>query len=173
MNASRKHFVTFLSPGTFVAEDTTKPIKAWDPVKAVQMAGEVVERYGARPYGFYFTTCLAADPIPDGEGGTLKVEPKEVSRSGMHFLGGEVFTVDDIKGRGNPKDRVLISNMEGNGWWTVVQNDNSWRSTQPFKEGDVILNPDGSVAVRGDATLWVEYRKRKAAERDAMYAQAR
>jgi hypothetical protein len=40
-----KHFVTFLSPGTFMAEDSTKPISSWDIKKAQQMAAKVKERY--------------------------------------------------------------------------------------------------------------------------------
>lgn len=52
----RKHFVTFYSPGTFVAEETELPIDAWDIDKAVKMAHKIVERYEARPYGFRFST---------------------------------------------------------------------------------------------------------------------
>ena len=52
----KKHFVTFYSPGTFVAEQTTKPIDSWDVELAVSMSGEIKERYGALPYGFQFST---------------------------------------------------------------------------------------------------------------------
>lgn len=51
-----QHFVTFYSPGTFVAEETRKPIESWDVAQAVAMAGEIQERNGATPYGFQFTT---------------------------------------------------------------------------------------------------------------------
>ena len=33
----KKHFVTFLSPGTFVSETTTKPIASWSVEKAKAM----------------------------------------------------------------------------------------------------------------------------------------
>lgn len=56
-----KHFVTFLSPGTFMAEDRTMPIPSWDVKLAQQMAESVKERYEAIPYAFYFTTRSRTD----------------------------------------------------------------------------------------------------------------
>lgn len=45
----KKCLVTFLSPGTFVSEQTTKEIEDWCHLKAVDMADDVKERYGATP----------------------------------------------------------------------------------------------------------------------------
>ena len=52
----KAHFVTFYSPGTFVAETTTKPIPSWDVDLAVAMASDIRERHGALAYGFRFST---------------------------------------------------------------------------------------------------------------------
>ena len=52
----KRHYVTFMSPGTFVAEQTTKQVEAWDVKAAQKMAEGIEERYGAKPYGFYFST---------------------------------------------------------------------------------------------------------------------
>jgi hypothetical protein len=52
----KKHFVTFYSPGTMVAETTEKPIASWNIKTAKQMASSIRERHGACPYGFRFTT---------------------------------------------------------------------------------------------------------------------
>src|SRR5258708_40344118 len=51
MTFMQKHFVTFYSPGTFVAETTTKPIDKWDVDTAVQMAQGGSRTNGAPPYG--------------------------------------------------------------------------------------------------------------------------
>ena len=45
-----KHFVTFYSPGSFVAETTTREIESWDIRKAQEMADKISERYDATPY---------------------------------------------------------------------------------------------------------------------------
>lgn len=45
----KAHFVHFRSPGTFFAEESTRPIESWDTDKAVEMAREIKERHGARP----------------------------------------------------------------------------------------------------------------------------
>lgn len=124
-----KHFVTFVSPGTFVPETTTKEIESWDVDKAVEMARETIERYNATPYSFHFTTRTN-----DGE-----LDSKETARSCNYFLGGEVLTLQQVKDRSDPSDSILISNMENNGIERVVDNRNSWRATLPLNEGDVVL----------------------------------
>lgn len=126
----KKHFVTFFSPGTFVAETTTKEIDLWDVERAMEMSGSVLERHNALPYGFQFTTR---------ERGDNDFDSKEVARSGMYYLGGEVLTIDELKRRNDPDDRILISNMEANGWGRVVVNTNSWKWTQPLSDNDVVL----------------------------------
>jgi hypothetical protein len=125
-----KHFVEFLSPGTFVAESASKPIDAWDVEAAVLMAADIKERYGATPYGFRFSTRSRG---PDD------LDSKETARSGVYYLGGRIETLEQVKARNDPKERILISNMEGNGWDRIVVNDNSWRWTQPLRDGDVVL----------------------------------
>lgn len=138
----RKHFVKFLSPGTFVAETTTKAIDSWDVAEACRMAEQIVERHGARPYGFRFLTKLVAEDIPDGEGGSLRVEPKEVASSGVHYLNGTILTLADIPD--DSEHAILRSNMRCNGFDRIVETRNGYRWTQPFNKGDKIVR-DGKV----------------------------
>jgi hypothetical protein len=162
----RKHFVEFFSPGTFVPEQTRKPIDAWNPVVAVELANGITERYGAKPYGFKFVTVLTADPVPDGEGGQLTVEPKEVARSGTHFLGGRLLTFDEIPDA--EEFKTLRFNMGCNDMPIVIENSNSWKFTGAFHEKDCIVDADGSIKRRGDDPDLLDYRKefalRKAAK---------
>lgn len=126
-----KHFVTFYSPGTFVAEATKKPIEAWDPEIAVRMARKVSERYGAKPYGFQFSTCTReADDLDSHVSAT----------SPMYYIGGKIETLAEVKTRALPEERILRTNMECNGWDRVIVNDNSWRITRPLEKTDIILN---------------------------------
>lgn len=126
----QQHYVTFYSPGTMVSETTTKPINSWDVEVAQEMARTIKERHGATPYGFRFTTRGR---------GEEDLDSKEIAASNFYYLGGRVETLEEIKARGDPKERILISNMECNGWSKVIVNDNSWRVTQPLREGDTIL----------------------------------
>ena len=126
-----KHFVTFYSPGTFVAEMTDKPIDSWDIEKAKEMAHDVTERYGATPYGFQFTTRSRGDDDLDS---------RVSAKSPFYHLGGRVETLGEVKSRNDPKERILVANMEGNGWDKIVINDNSWRSTRPLGKDDVMLD---------------------------------
>ena len=127
----KKHFVIFLSPGTFVSEQTEKPIDSWDVDKAVEMSRSIKERHAAIPYGFYFATRERKDD---------ELDSKEIKRSHYYYLGGTVLTLEDVKNRKDPKDKILISNMEGNDYDRIVVNDNSWRSTMPLGENDVVLD---------------------------------
>jgi hypothetical protein len=126
----KKNFVTFLSPGTFMAESTTKEIEDWDVEKAKKMAKRIVERYGAKPYGFYFTTREREEKDFDS---------KETKKSGLYYLKARVLTLDDLKDRNNPDDRTLICNMESNKWEKIVENCNGYKWTQPLEPGDTVL----------------------------------
>lgn len=127
----QKHFVTFYSPGTFCAETTTKPIKSWDVEAAMMMAHEIVERYGATPYGFRFSTR---------ERGDNDLDSHVAKSSCLYHLGGKVETLAEVDARNDPKEEFLRSNMRGNGYDKIVVNDNSWRSTLPLGKDDVILD---------------------------------
>jgi hypothetical protein len=133
----QKHFVTFYSPGTFVAEESTKSIDAWDVEKAKKMARSVKERYGAVPYGFRFTTRSR---------GPKDLDSHVTASSPFYWLGGKVETLEELKARATKADEILVSNMEGNGWPRIITNNNSWRWTQPLAETDVVLE---FKAVRG------------------------
>jgi len=125
-----QHFVTFLSPGTFVNEETTKPIESWNVNEAATMARDIVERYNATPFAFQFSTRRRNDD---------ELDSKTVATSGRYFLGGTILTLEQVKARNNPKDRVLISNMECNGWDRIVENGNSWKSVSPLGPDDTVL----------------------------------
>jgi len=84
----KKHFVTFLSPGTFVHEETTMPIYAWDIEEACEMAHSINERHGARPFAFQFSTRERKDD---------ELDSRVVKESGRYFLGGQLLTVKEVE----------------------------------------------------------------------------
>ena len=126
----KKHFVTFYSPGSFMSEETEKPIDSWDVEKAVKMAKRIMERHGATPYGFCFTTR---------ERKINELDAHVSKTSHMYFLGGEVLTLQQVKDRNDLSDRILISNMESNNFDRIIVNTNSWKITLPLEKEDVVL----------------------------------
>ncbi len=127
----KQHFVTFFSPGTFVAEETTKPIDSWDIENAKKMARSINERYNATPYGFKFSTRNR---------GEKDLDSKVTEKSPMYYLGGKVETLSEVEARSPKPDRILISNMRDNGWKRIITNTNSWKWTQPLNDDDVVLS---------------------------------
>lgn len=123
-----RHYVTFVSPGTLFSETTTKIIDSWDIKKATKMADKISERYGATPYAFYFQTFKNKNEI------------NAHKQSNTYYLGGRIETIDDVRKRQDPNEKILLWNMEGNNWDKIIVNDNSYRSITPLREGDVILD---------------------------------
>lgn len=128
-----KHFVSFYSPGTFFAEESTKEIDSWNVEKAKKMAEHIVERYGATPYGFRFSTRSRG---PDD------LDSRTTKTSGMYYLNGQVRTLKQVKARKNPKEAILISNMECNGWDRIVEkrpDAPGYMWHQPLTNADTVL----------------------------------
>ena len=78
-----KHFVTFLSPGSFVAENTTKAIDSWD-VPAAQAMAETLRLAGwpdTRPV--WTGSCPATSgPISPASSASAALAPKEPTAQG-------------------------------------------------------------------------------------------
>lgn len=126
----KKHFVHFLSPGTFVSEESAKPITSWDVDVAKEMAHHVTDRHGAIPYGFFFTTR---------ERGPNDLDSKETMRSGIYYLGGIVETAEQVLARNDPREDILRSNIRCNGYDRIITNTNSWKHTAALHADDVVL----------------------------------
>ena len=127
----KKEFVAFYSPGSFVSETTEHEIESWGVGVATKMADEICERHGATPYGFVFFTR---------ERGDDELNSKRTESSPFYFLGGKVETLQEVKDRKDPADECLIGNMECNDWGRVVTNTNSWKTTLPLEDDDVVLD---------------------------------
>lgn len=127
----QEHFVIFVSPGTLYPETTLKAIDAWDVDLALKMADGIEERHGATPYCFYFITRGR-----DKTG----LDSKEIARSVFYFLGGRILTLEDIKARKDPEDRILILNIENNKIDRVIENCNSYKVTLPLGKDDIVLD---------------------------------
>lgn len=125
------HFVTFYSPGTFVPEQRTLSVENWDIAAATALADSVVERYGATPHSFRFSTRSR---------GPEDLDSKETSHSPLYFLGGKIETLAEVKARATKEDETLLWNMEHNDIPRIVTNENSFKATIPFQDGDVMLD---------------------------------
>lgn len=125
-----QHFVTFYSPGTFVAEVTTKPIDAWDTAVALAMAKDITERHDATPYAFQFTTRTREDADLDSH----------VShRSVMHYFGVKVETFAEVHARNLSNESILCDNMRINGWQRIATTTQGWKCSIPLMDDDVAL----------------------------------
>lgn len=124
------HFVTFYSPGTFVAESTTKGIASWNPEAARVMAAEITERYGAKPYGFRFTTRAR---------GLEDLDSKVTATSPMYYFGCRVRSLAEVEASNLPEERILLANMKCNEWARIVEPIEGWKWSQPLEDTDVVL----------------------------------
>lgn len=126
------HFVTFFSPGTFVAETTTEPIDSWNPAAALLRARQIIERHGASPYGFRFTTRTRTD---------ADLDSKVSATSPMYYFGVKIETLAEVQAR--EPDSILAQNMRINRIALIVTTTGGYRSAAQLKPEDIVLDDAG------------------------------
>jgi hypothetical protein len=121
MNKQTVHYVTFWSPGSFVAEEWTVPVDSPDPRKV------------AWPDNAYAFRMFKREDVIDGDK-TYQGKPERIGKIYYH-PDSSVQSLDEA--RTNPRaTRILISNMEGNGWQQVIWT--RWGTwPQPFEPADM------------------------------------
>jgi len=134
----KKYFVKFLSPGTFVNEQSIVEISDWtisyilefegpkgvsetSIQTAIELSKNIKERYGARPYCFFFYIKEYYDDR----------DPVITEKSNYYFLGGTILTLEEIKSKNDPEDKTLIWNMKTNNFTRVIDTNQGW--TVPMK----------------------------------------
>lgn len=122
-----KHKVEYLLPGVFLAEYTRLTIKDRSVEEAVRLA----------PDNAYCFTIYDVEDAPD-LGEDFDVVPMPKNRTKRHYLGGELFTPEEIEAL--PGDHsTLIANARGNDWPRMIRcRTGNW---QPFEDGDVVVAP--------------------------------
>lgn len=120
-----KHYVEFYYPGSFVSETSTEEIES-------RTANFEIPKYC---FGFMFFD--QEETLLDGE--TLYGNRKNKSN---FFYFGKAYTLAEVK-KTFPDARILISNMKGNGWDSVVKTRRG--NFQPLEKEDVVLTFDTSA----------------------------
>lgn len=132
------HFVTFYSPGSFVAETTSEPVDSWDPAAALARAGQITERHGAKPYGFRFTTRTRTD---------AELDSRVTATSPMYYFGCKVETLAEVQAR--DPGSILAENMRINDIARIVTATSGYRHSAPLKDEDVVLDDEGQPVPHG------------------------
>lgn len=131
-------FCNFCSPGTLFTESSSFEVNNQDIHWAINKAKDIIERHGAKPFGFVFE---------DGNG-------KKLSK--FYYLGGTVKKYEDIPD--TKEYSILKSNLKYNNP-VCIENTNSFRFIAAFGENDCVLNEFGHIIRSGDDKDLVEYRE--------------
>lgn len=99
-------YVRFLSPGSFCANEWTEPVESVDPSVVVWPEN-----------AYAFTIHERVDMLDGPE--TFKGEAKQVGPVYYH-PDSKVLTQADVAAKGDPRDRILVQNMECNGWPAII-----------------------------------------------------
>lgn len=119
-----KQYIEFYYPGSFVSETSAQEVSDRTPPSELPK--------GAYGYRFF----ARSDVTQDGE--TLRGQPKD--HSPMTYYG-ESMTLEEVKALAPSGDyRILVSNMECNGWDRVVLTVRG--QFMPLNAGDSVVAPN-------------------------------
>lgn len=142
--------VIYYSPGTFCSEENYVSVERFNLPEIVEKAKCIVQRHGATPYGFVLTKHVTGEDVPV-DGHILKLQSKEVFRSGTFYITGSIMKLQDIPDTN--ETRTLRFNMEINGFQAAIENNNSYRFTGAFSKNDFVVNWNGKIVVSGRELL--------------------
>jgi hypothetical protein len=126
-----EHFAEYLHPGSFFPEECSKKLPERTIAAAVAEAPE-----DAYCFTFYDRVATAPDL-----GSELMVVRRPLNRSSRHYLGGQVFTLPELRTwidehGGDERHFALYANIRGYGTRAILCRTGNW---QPFTDDDVLI----------------------------------
>lgn len=121
-----KSKVKYYFRGFFFDEHSVLDISDRSIKKAIEQAPD-----GAFAFSFY-----DVQETPD-LGPEFEVRSVPLRESGMYFIDAEVFSLGQLRAKNDPSLRILITNMESNGWeYAVHCRTGNWK---PFEQNDRLV----------------------------------
>ena len=120
-----RHFAEYLSPGILFPEESSALL----PERTVAIARKLAPKNA-----FAFTLYDLPDETPD-LGSEFTVIPKRQNQSHRYFIGGLVFTREEV-GAWGEGFRILHSNMANDGWDPIVLCRTG--NYQPLLNGEIV-----------------------------------
>jgi hypothetical protein len=130
----QKHYVEFISPGTFFPETTLKEVDSWDVKKAEKMARKINERYNSKPYGFRFVTRGR---------GEKDLDSKVIKTSPTYYIDAIEISAAEILAGTRKDETILRDNVRINDIKRLVTNgpnSKTYKFFLPLQDGDVVLS---------------------------------
>lgn len=125
-------YVEYLTPGSFFPEPYVREVESRDVDAAVAAAPP-------NAYGMAFFSVIETEVEADGKVEVLR--SNRIHLSERFYLGGQVYTLAEVRALDLPG--ALVSNMECNGWPTVIKcRPGNWQPFEPEK-GDTLISVEG------------------------------
>jgi hypothetical protein len=125
-----KLYARYLTPGIIMSEESVKEVEGVSDAIAM-----------APGNAFCFQTFRLPEVDFEYDAKRFVVKPIPQEESDRYYLGGEVFTIEQVRAQIDRLDQTgaLLSNMESNGWSKVIKCRTG--NFQPLEEGDQVVNP--------------------------------
>jgi len=122
--------VTFYTPGSFMPNESSKVVETHDPTEIAGMAPK---------HAFCFTIEDFVEKTTTVDGEDFKKTEQVGATSGRFYLGGDVYTVAELKAKfgDDSRHQTLISNIEGSYPKAIQCRTGNW---QPFSDDDTYLD---------------------------------
>jgi len=122
-SAKIQHYIEWMYPGIISTDTSSEKIDHRDPQR--------VDKMKERVFAFRFFDRT----VVDGE----ELLGKDKNPSGIYYLGGSVMTLAEVKDKygDDPDKRILISNMENNGYDRIVMT--KFGQSMPLNDQDRVI----------------------------------
>jgi hypothetical protein len=127
VETTRRKMVEYALHVGFFAEYDAFEVPTWDIAKAQKNMPK-------HAYGFRFYESVTKTVTEDNE---TFVKTESINKGPWHYVG-QAKTLAEVKLE-RPQSKILIANMEGNGWDTVCVTIQG--NTVPVEENDIVLSP--------------------------------
>lgn len=123
-------YVEYLSPGSFVSEESAVPVTGRDPARIAREAPASV--FAFRFYDIATTTVTVS-------GKQVETKSGAINATARYYIDAEKLTAADVEAL--PGDhKILLSNMRGNGWDPILRCRTG--NFQPLEDGDVVISSE-------------------------------